>query len=65
VRRRQLTTRVTASLAPFRHAWHDLFARFGEEGFFPTLGEAVRAYRETHSVEWVDWDDEARPAPRE
>jgi high affinity sulfate transporter 1 len=38
----------------------ELFARFGPETFYPTLGEAVRAYLRTHPVEWVDWDDQAR-----
>jgi hypothetical protein len=34
-----------------------LFTRFGERSFFATLGEAVNAYRATHPVEWVDWED--------
>jgi len=34
-----------------------LFTRFGEQTFFATPGEAVGAYRATHSVEWVDWED--------
>jgi high affinity sulfate transporter 1 len=34
-----------------------LFKRFGEQTFFATLGEAVNAYRATHPVEWVDWED--------
>ena len=37
-----------------------LFARFGAETFYPTLGEAVRAYLRTYPVQWVDWEDEAR-----
>ena len=32
-----------------------LFTRFGEQTFFATPGEAVRAYLATHPVEWVDW----------
>jgi len=36
-----------------------LYARFGEESFFATLGEAVNAYLESHPVEWVDWTDRA------
>jgi high affinity sulfate transporter 1 len=36
-----------------------LFTRFGEKTFFATLGEAVSAYRVTHAVEWVDWEDRA------
>jgi MFS superfamily sulfate permease-like transporter len=32
-----------------------LFARFGAEAFYPTLGEAVRAYLHSHPVRWEDW----------
>jgi MFS superfamily sulfate permease-like transporter len=31
-----------------------LFARLGEEMFFPTVGAAVSSYLETHAVDWVD-----------
>jgi high affinity sulfate transporter 1 len=34
-----------------------LFARFGQEHFFATLGEAVSAYLAIHPVEWLDWED--------
>ena len=34
-----------------------LFAHFGEKSFFPTIGEAVHHYLETHDVDWVDWED--------
>jgi MFS superfamily sulfate permease-like transporter len=34
-----------------------IFTQLGEETFFPTLGAAVSAYREAHSVDWVDWED--------
>jgi high affinity sulfate transporter 1 len=34
-----------------------LFARFGEEIFFPTVGSAVNSYLKTHPVEWDDWED--------
>jgi len=37
-----------------------LFARFGQENFFATLGEAVSAYLTTHPIEWVDWEDRAK-----
>jgi high affinity sulfate transporter 1 len=37
-----------------------LFARLGEEVFFPTVGAAVSSYLETHSVDWVDWEDRSR-----
>ena len=36
-----------------------LFARLGEQAFFATIGEAVRAYLATHPVDWVDWEDDA------
>ena len=31
-----------------------LFAEFGEESFFPTIGAAVSTYLETYPVEWND-----------
>ena len=34
-----------------------LFSRFGEETFFPTVGEAVSGYLKTFPVDWVDWED--------
>ena len=34
-----------------------LFALIGEDAFFPTVGAAVASYLETHTVEWVDWED--------
>ena len=34
-----------------------LFARLGQETFFPTLGAAVSSYLKTHAVEWDDWED--------
>ena len=33
-----------------------LFARFGAERFYATIGEAVKAYLGSHSVEWIDWE---------
>jgi len=36
-----------------------LFARFGEERFCPTIGEAVNDYLQAHAVEWIDWEDRA------
>jgi high affinity sulfate transporter 1 len=42
-----------------------LFKRFGAELFFPTIGEAVKTYRRTYPVDWVDWQesaDRAEPA---
>ena len=36
-----------------------LFAQFGENCFFPTVGAAVSNYLENNHVEWVDWEDEA------
>ena len=34
-----------------------LFARIGEEFFFPTLGSALSSYLESHDVQWEDWED--------
>jgi high affinity sulfate transporter 1 len=34
-----------------------LFARLGEETFFPTVGAAVGEYLRTYPVDWVDWED--------
>jgi len=36
---------------------YGLEKRFGREFFFPTIGVAVKAYLERHSVEWVDWEE--------
>lgn len=38
-----------------------LFTRIGEQFFFPTLGQAVSRYLDSHDVDWVDWEDQ--PAP--
>jgi MFS superfamily sulfate permease-like transporter len=35
-----------------------LFARFGGDRFFATVGEAVKAYRSAHRVEWTDWEED-------
>jgi high affinity sulfate transporter 1 len=37
-----------------------LFARIGEQFFFPTIGAAVSSYLESHAVDWVDWEDLSR-----
>lgn len=34
-----------------------LFARLGEDTFFPTVGSAVSSYLKTHAVAWDDWED--------
>lgn len=34
-----------------------LFARFGENQFFPTIGEAVGTYVKTFDVHWIDWQE--------
>jgi len=40
-----------------------LFARFGAEAFYATIGEAVKAYLRAHPVPWEDWE-EGETAPR-
>jgi high affinity sulfate transporter 1 len=34
----------------------ELFARFGADTYYATVGEAVKAYLNCHPVEWVDWE---------
>ena len=31
--------------------------RFGNERFFPTIGQAVNGYLNAYIVEWIDWED--------
>jgi MFS superfamily sulfate permease-like transporter len=52
----ELKGRVREQLA--RVAVVDLVRR---ERFFPTVGEAVRAYVTSEGVEWLDWEDRAPP----
>jgi MFS superfamily sulfate permease-like transporter len=35
----------------------ELFSRFGEEHFFPTIDAAVDGYLQTHPVEWDDREE--------
>jgi high affinity sulfate transporter 1 len=41
----------------------ELFARFGAEAFYATVGEAVKAYLRAHPVPWEDWEDEMPQDP--
>lgn len=34
-----------------------LFTQIGERFFFPTIGAAVGSYLESHTVDWVDWEN--------
>jgi len=38
-----------------------LFAQIGESYFFPTIGAAVSSYLKSHSVDWVDREDQSSP----
>ena len=40
---------------------YGLFDRFGDDHFFPTVGQGVDTYVEATGVDWIDWED--RPAP--
>jgi high affinity sulfate transporter 1 len=40
---------------------YGLFDRFGDDHFYPTVGEAVDAYVDETGVEWTDWEDRAAP----
>jgi high affinity sulfate transporter 1 len=36
---------------------YGLFDSFGNENFFPTIGQAVDQYLVAHKVKWQDWDE--------
>ena len=36
---------------------YGLFDSFGNENFFPTIGQAVDQYLVAHKVDWQDWDE--------
>lgn len=36
---------------------YGLFDSFGNENFFPTIGQAVDRYLDVHKVNWQDWDE--------
>jgi hypothetical protein len=38
---------------------YGLFARFGDERFFPTVGSAVHRYVAESGVHWIDWEEAA------
>jgi len=40
-----------------------LYERFGDDHFYPTVGEAVSAYLDATGVEWTDWEDRAELSP--
>jgi high affinity sulfate transporter 1 len=42
---------------------YGLFDTFGNEDFFPTIGQAVERYLRINSVQWQDWDDPSPVAP--
>jgi MFS superfamily sulfate permease-like transporter len=35
----------------------ELFSRFGEASFFPTISAAVGSYLDSHAVDWADRED--------
>jgi high affinity sulfate transporter 1 len=37
---------------------YGLFAQFGVENFYPTIGQAVDGYLKASNVEWQDWDEQ-------
>ena len=39
---------------------YGLFEMIGEQYFFPTVGQAVNRYLESHAVERHDWEDQAQ-----
>ncbi len=36
---------------------YGLFAQFGENSFYPTVGQAVDGYLQASKIEWQDWDE--------
>jgi MFS superfamily sulfate permease-like transporter len=34
-----------------------LYTRFGDQRFFPTIGQTVDAYLDSSGITWVDWED--------
>ncbi|WP_322084186.1 SulP family inorganic anion transporter [Burkholderia sp. BCC1972] len=39
---------------------YGMYGMFGDSYLFPTIGEAVNRYVETHQIEWHDWEDARR-----
>lgn len=40
-----------------RLARYGLGERIGRDFFFPTIGVAVKAYRDRYGIDWVDWEE--------
>lgn len=40
---------------------YGLKTSIGADSFFPTIGVAVKAFLESHRVDWVDWEEEKHP----
>jgi high affinity sulfate transporter 1 len=40
---------------------YGLFDRFGNDHFYPTVGEAVNDYVDATGVEWTDWEEQTAP----
>jgi MFS superfamily sulfate permease-like transporter len=40
---------------------YGLFDRFGDDHFYPTVGEAVNDYVDATGVEWTDWEERTAP----
>jgi MFS superfamily sulfate permease-like transporter len=36
---------------------YGLFSKLGSDLFFPTVGQAVGGYLQTHQVDWLDWEE--------
>ncbi|AZQ55664.1 SulP family inorganic anion transporter [Burkholderia cenocepacia] len=39
---------------------YGMYSMFGDSYLFPTIGEAVSRYVETHQIKWRDWEDARR-----
>jgi MFS superfamily sulfate permease-like transporter len=61
--RRHITLAFAEMKGPVREALasYGLVDRIGEEHFYRTVGEAVKAYVQQNDVTWVDWEERADP----
>ena len=43
----------------------EIFGTLGDESFYPTVGAAVKAYLDSHDVNWFDWQERKEEADLE
>jgi high affinity sulfate transporter 1 len=59
---RQIELRFAELKGPVKDRLKDygLYALWGDQGFYPTIGRAVDDYVSTHQIDWIDWEDTPR-----